>query len=166
MQDSVKLRFMNEQSELTLANLIRNTRLAALGTLRDGAPNLAMVAFVTEGDFSAFYIHVSRLGKHTRDMESDPRVSLLLVEKDDGRADPQTLARLSLNGTAEILPRTDPHYAQVKHNYLARFPEAEQFFSLGDFNVWRISPKGGRFVAGFAQAFNIVPETLVKVSTL
>jgi putative heme iron utilization protein len=125
-----------------------------------------MVAIAVESDFSAFYIHVSTLGKHTRDMQADPRVSLLLTETDDHRPDPQTLARLSLNGTAEMLPRTNPHYPQVRHAYLTRFPEAEQLFSLGDFNLWRISPKGGRFVAGFAQAFNIVPEVLIKVSAL
>ncbi len=157
---------MDTQSELKLANLIRNTRIAALGTLHDGEPNLAMVAIAVESDFSAFYIHVSTLGKHTRDMQADPRVSLLLTETDDHRPDPQTLARLSLNGTAEMLPRTNPHYPQVRHAYLARFPEAEQLFSLGDFNLWRISPKGGQFVAGFAQAFNVVPEVLVKVSAL
>jgi hypothetical protein len=157
---------MDAQSEQTLANLIRNTRVAALGTLHDGEPNLAMVAFVTDDDFSAFYIHVSTLGRHTRDMQADPRVSLLITEADDHRADPQTLARVSVQGTAEMLPRTDPHYAQVRHAYLERFPEAEQLFSLGDFNLWRISPRGGRFVAGFSQAFNIVPETLKKVSML
>jgi hypothetical protein len=36
---------MDEQSELTLACLIRETRIAALGTLHEGEPNLAMVAY-------------------------------------------------------------------------------------------------------------------------
>lgn len=157
---------MDPASELTLARLLRETRIAALGTLHDGEPNLAMMAIAVESDFSAFYIHISKLGKHTGDMERDPRVSLLLTEADDQRADPQTLARLSLQGTAGIVLRTDLHYAEVKHTYLARFPEAEQFFSLGDFNLWRITPKSGRFVAGFARAFNIVPEHLKKVSRL
>jgi putative heme iron utilization protein len=155
---------MDEQSEHTLARLIRETRVAALGTLHDGEPNLAMVAYSFAEDFSAFYIHVSKLGKHTTDMEANPRVSLLIAETDDRRADPQTLVRLSLRGTAEILPRTDPGYAQIKQNYLERFPEAEQLFSLGDFNLWQIAPKNGRFVAGFAQAFNLAPEVLRKVS--
>jgi putative heme iron utilization protein len=99
-------------------------------------------------------------------METDPRVSLLIAEKDDRRPDPQTFARLSIRGTAEILPRTDPGYAPVKKLYLERFPEAEQFFSLGDFNLWKITPKAGRFVAGFARAFDIGPEALRKASTL
>lgn len=157
---------MDGPSEQTLAHLIRSTRIAALGTLHDGEPNLAMVAYAFAEDFSAFYIHVSRLGRHTTDMENNPSVSLLITEADDGRLDPQTLARVSMHGTAEMLPRTDPDYAQVRNLYLQRFPEGEQLFSFGDFNLWRIKPKGGRFVAGFGRAFNLVPEILAKVSSL
>jgi len=156
---------MDQLSEQTLARLIRSTRIAALGTLHDGEPNLAMVAYAFADDFSAFYIHVSRLGKHTTDMEADPRVSLLIAETDDGRADPQTLARVSLRGMAQMLARDEIAYGHVKKIYLTRFPEAEQFFSLGDFNIWKITPKGGRFVAGFGRAFNLVPEALKTVST-
>ena len=157
---------MDSDSEQTLARLIRDTRITALGTTHDGKPNLAMVALAFEDDFSAFYIHVSRLGKHTTDMEKNPHVSLLITEADDGRADPQTLARVSIQGMAEMIRRSALDYPHVQDIYLKRFPEAEQRFSLGDFNLWRISPMGGRFVAGFGRAFNLVPEALVKISTL
>ena len=159
-------RNMDEQSEQTLARLIRETRVAALGTLHEGELNLAVVAYSFAEDFSTFYIHVSRLGKHTTDMETDPRVSLLITETDDRRPDPQTLARVSIRGMAEILPRSDPGYTHVKQSYLERFTEAEQLFGLGDFNLWRITPKSGRFVAGFGRAFNLGPEALKKASTL
>lgn len=157
---------MDQQSEQTLARLIRSTHMAALGTLHDGEPNLAMIPYAFAKDFSTFYIHVSKLGRHTTDMENDPRVSLLITETDDRRPVPQTLASVSIRGTAEILPRAAPDYAQVRNIYLECFPEAEQLFSLGDFNLWKITPKGGRYVAGFARAFNLVPESLVKVSSL
>ena len=157
---------MDTSAEQLLARLIRNTRIAALATHHEGEPNLAMVAFSFAEDFSAFYIHVSRLGKHTRDMEIDPHVSLLIAETDDSRPDPQTLARVSLQGVAEILPKDDREYIRIKHLYLIRFPESEALFSLGDFNLWRITPKHGRFVAGFARAFNLVPEALVNASKL
>jgi heme oxygenase (biliverdin-IX-beta and delta-forming) len=157
---------MDSISEKTLAILIRETRIAALGTLHDGESNLAMVAYAVADDFSAFYIHVSKLGKHTANMEKDPRVSLLITERDDDRADPQTLARVSIRGVAEIVPRTKPDYAEIRNVYLERFPEAEQLFSLGDFNLWKISPKGGRYVAGLARAFNLVPEAMKKASAL
>jgi len=155
---------MDEFSEQALTQLIRSTRIAALSTLHDGKPNSAMVAIAFADDFSAFYIHVSKLGKHTKDMEVNPQVSLLITETDDHRADPQTLARLSLNGTAAPFPKADPSYDLLKRNYLARFPEAEQLFNFDDFQLWKISPTSGRFVAGFSKAFNISPETLIKMS--
>ena len=157
---------MDTAAEELLARLIRNTRITALATHHECEPNLAMVAFSFAEDFSAFYIHVSRLGKHTRDMEIDPHVSLLIAETDDSRPDPQTLARVSLQGVAEILPKDDREYIRIKHLYLIRFPESKTLFDLGDFNLWRITPKHGRFVAGFARAFNLVPEALVNASKL
>ena len=155
---------MDLQSEKLLAQIIRNTRLAALGTLREGAPRVSMVPFVAAEDFSAFYIHVSRLAQHTVDMQKDKQVGFLIVELDDGRPDPQTLGRVSIRASAEMIQNGEPGYTPLKELYLARFPEAGQFFKLADFNFWRIKPKGGRFVAGFAKAFNITAETLEKVS--
>ena len=157
---------MDPASELTLSRLIRETRVAALGTIHNSEVNLAMVALAHEHDFSGFYIHTSKLGKHTGDMETNPHVSLLISERDDLRADPQTLARLSIQGTAALLARNTADYSRVKEIYLRRFPEAEQLFNLGDFNLWKISPRGGRFIAGFARAYNIVPDELKRVSKL
>lgn len=157
---------MDSNSEQTLARIVRETRIATLGTLHEGETNLAMVAYIAAEDFSSFYIHVSRLGKHTRDMETDPRVSLLIAETDDQRADPQILARMSLQGTAELVPRDASDYGQIKTHYVKRFPASEPLFSLGDFNLWRITPKSGRYVAGFGRAFNLLPEALKKVSSL
>lgn len=156
---------MDAQSEKLLAHIIRNTRVASLATLRDDAPQVSMVAYVTNDDFSLYHIFVSRLAQHTVDMQKDKRVALLIAEPDDSREDPQTLARVSIRGTAEIVQNGEPGYTPLRDQYLARFPQAEQLFQLADFNFWRIKPKGGRFVAGFAKAYNITPETLKKVSS-
>jgi len=156
---------MDAQSEKLLAHIIRNTRIASLATLRDDAPQVSMVAYVTNDDFSLYHIFVSRLAQHTVDMQKDKRVALLIAEPDDSREDPQTLARVSIRGTAEIVQNGEPGYTPLRDQYLARFPQAEQLFQLADFNFWRIKPKGGRFVAGFAKAYNITPETLKKVSS-
>ena len=50
---------MDVQSEKVLAQVIRGTRIAALGTLRNEAPQVSMVAYIFAKDFSAFYIFVS-----------------------------------------------------------------------------------------------------------
>lgn len=156
---------MDVQSEKLLAQMIRNTRIAALGTLRDEAPLVSMVAYTVAQDFSAFYIFVSRLAQHTIDMQKDKRMCLLIAQTDDGRADPQTLARVTIRASAEIMEIGEPGYTPVKKQYIERFPESELLFKLEDFGMWRIKPKGGRYIAGLAKAYNITPETLLKVST-
>jgi hypothetical protein len=155
---------MDVQSEKLLAYMIRGTRLAALGTLRDERPSVSMVAFVPAQDFSAFYIHVSRLAQHTMDMLKDKNVSLMITEIDDEREDPLTLARISIRGVVEALSPGEPGYNPIKSIYLERFPTSEPLFKLKDFGLWQIIPKGARYIAGFAKAYNLTPESLKKVS--
>ena len=155
---------MDAESEKLLAHVIRNTRIATLSTLRDEEPLSSMVPFVPLEDFSAFYIHVSRLAQHAVDMKKKKQVSLLIAETDDCRLDPQTFARVSIRGSAEILENGVPGYTPLKELYLARFPAEAAMFQLDDYNFWRIRPKGGRYVAGVAKAYNITVETLQKVS--
>jgi putative heme iron utilization protein len=82
---------------------------------------------------------------------SEPQVSLMIAEPDTGQQDPQTLARVSLQGVASLLPLTDAEYEAVRAAYLQRFPTVAMTVSLGDFAFYRIVPQRGRFVAGFGQ---------------
>lgn len=150
---------MDEASQQLLAHLIRTQRVAALGTLREGAPFVSLVALAATADFSAFYLHISRLAVHTRDILQDPHVSLLLAEPDtDGARDPQTLARLSIQGMAEEVGPDAPDYVEARALYLARFPDAGQNFRLADFALFRIRPNRARYVAGFGKIFNLQPH--------
>jgi heme iron utilization protein len=155
---------MDDDSQLKLARLIRNGRIASLGTLRQGAPFVSMVLYTPAVDFCAFYIHISRLAHHTQDILQDPRVSLMIVEVDNQEADAQTLARFSIMGhAAEIVVDSD-EYIQVKDHYLEKYPQAEPLFDFKDFAIFRIQPESARYVAGFARAFNLSASQLRKVA--
>lgn len=149
---------MDANALRSLATLIRSNRLAALGTLRDGSPFVSMVVYAASDNLTSFYLHLSRLAVHTRDLIADPRLSLLIHESDRGESDPQTLARLTLQGEAVTVSKTDSDYEAIKSLYLKKFPDAEMRFSLGDFDLYRIEPKSARYVGGFAQAFNLTVE--------
>jgi heme iron utilization protein len=155
---------MDVQSEKLLAHLIRNTRVASLGTIRDETPHVHMVTFVTVEDFSSFYVHASRLAQYTMDMQKNKHISLLITENDDDRIDPQTLARISIRGSAVLMENGEPGYNLIKTLYIERFPESELLFKLEDFGLWRIKPKGGRFIVSLTKAYNITPDALHKVS--
>jgi putative heme iron utilization protein len=133
----------------SLRSLISKERVAHLGTLRNGAPMVSMTLYLSEPDFSAFYVHVSRLAWHTQDMTHDPRVALSIAETDDRRADPFTLMRVTIRGEAQRIEQGP------KDAWLGRFPEQAINFELADFSFWKITPRDARFVAGFGRIHNL-----------
>jgi putative heme iron utilization protein len=149
---------MDTDSERTLAQLIRSQRIAALGTLRDGAPLVSMVLYAASADLSTFYIHISRLAQHTQDIQQDARVSLMIAEADPGNQDPQSLARISIRGEAVEIPPTAVDYEQARAVYLEKSPQAAFNFKLGDFTLYRIQVRRARYVAGFGKIFNLTAE--------
>lgn len=151
---------MDAETRSALARLLRSERVAALGTLRDGAPLVSLVACLPEPDFSAFHVRVSRLAWHTQDMTADPHVALSVAETDDGREDPFTLVRVTIRGAATPL---GPDEA-LKKTWLARFPAQSVNFELADFSFWRIVPRDARFVAGFGRIHNLSAAELAAAA--
>jgi putative heme iron utilization protein len=155
---------MDDGSASLLGHLIRGQRIAALGTLRQGAPLVSMVLYLPSPNFSALYLHVSGLAWHTQDMLSDPRVSLSIVQADDPASDPQRLARVSVRGEAARLPDDAPVLPELKAAWLARFPDSAMSFELADFAFFRITPRDARFVAGFGRIHNLSASALSETA--
>lgn len=155
---------MDQESQEKLARMIFNQRVASLGTLREGSPLVSLVLFTHAPDFSSFYFLASQLAQHTQDIQNDPHISLMIAETDLGKQDPQTLARLSIRGLAAVVSEQDKDYIRTRNAYLQKFPDSEQLFGFKDFSLYRLTPVTARYVAGFARAFNLVPQDLVKAA--
>ena len=153
---------MDYQSDL--ASLLRRERLAHIATLRQGAPMAGMTLFLPAADFSAFYVHISRLAWHTQDLLQDPRVALSIAQTDDGRADPFTLMRVSIRGDALQIPNGNSESKTLQTSWLEKFPEQKINFELADFSFWRIAPRDARFVAGFGRIHNLSAAQLAECS--
>ena len=151
---------MDAETSRLLAGLLRAQRIAHLATLRDRAPMASMTLYLAAEDFTAFYVHVSRLAWHTQDMEREARVALSIAETDDGREDPFTLMRVTVRGEATRLAED----AALKARWLARFPAQTINFELPDFSFWRIAPRDARFVAGFGRIHNLSAQQLVQAA--
>jgi heme oxygenase (biliverdin-IX-beta and delta-forming) len=155
---------MDTDARRPLARLIRGSRIAALGTLRKGAPNVSMVAYLPSTDLASFWLRLSRLAWHTQDLAVDARVSLSICEADDGRADPQTLARVTVRGDATQVRGDDAAAQSLRRDWLARFPAAAVTFELADFSFWRIVPRDARFVAGLGRTYNLSAAELSRAA--
>lgn len=154
---------VDAETALRLRDLLLKERTAHLATLRGGAPMVSMTLYLPEKNFSAFYVHVSRLAWHTQDMLQDARVALSVAETDDRRPDPFTLMRVTIRGEAKNLPNEGAQFAALKKTWLERFPEQAINFELADFSFWKITPRDARFVAGFGAIHNISAQELARI---
>jgi putative heme iron utilization protein len=148
-------------AEITvLKSLILQQPVAALATLRDGAPAISMVPFAMLPEGAGFVIHVSSLASHTKDMLANPEVSLLVTASLEQVDTPLALPRVSIQGHAHPCPADSDAYNQARSCYLKKLPDAEELFSFADFSLWVIVPESLRFVAGFGRAMSLTPERL------
>ena len=155
---------MNAEERALLLALLRELRVAHLGTLRDGAPMVSMTLFLPAADLSVFHVHVSRLAWHTQDMARDPRVALSMAQSDDGRGDPFTLARVTLRGDATRLPNDGAAFDALKRGGSRATPRPRSISSWPTFPSGRSAPESARFVAGFGRVHNLSAQALAEAA--
>jgi putative heme iron utilization protein len=139
--------------------LLRESRTGALATLMGGSgdPYCSLVNIATAADGAPILL-ISRLAIHTRNILSDPRVSLMLDERREG--DPLQGARVMLTGTAAL---TEDMAA--RRRYLLRHPEAEMFVGFKDFSFYQVTLAGAHLVAGFGRIVDLAPaQVLTEVA--
>jgi hypothetical protein len=71
-----------------------------------------------------------------------------------------------VQATVAALDRESDAFAAAREVFVGRFPGAEMTLSLGDFKLYELTLGRGRYVAGFAQAFNVGPETFKEITVL
>ncbi|MFC4251656.1 HugZ family protein [Sinimarinibacterium flocculans] len=101
---------------------------------------------------------ISSIAEHTRNLQADPRCSLIVTEPGD---DGQALGRLTLVGDAEPVT-TDGE--NVAARYYARFPQAADYHRTHDFAFWRLRPRKLRYIGGFGRIHWLDTTTVCRAN--
>jgi putative heme iron utilization protein len=125
----------------------KNGVLSTLSQKHDGWPFGSITPYALDSSGEPLIL-VSELAEHTRNLRADPRVSLFVQDLTAG-GDAQAGARVTLMGLAA--PVAESEFEDAARRYLARFPEAQRNFQLGDFTLFRIEAQQARFIAGFGE---------------
>ena len=128
--------------------LLRRSRSGALATALAGEagwPYVSLVTLACDLDLSPVLL-LSDLSEHSRNLQADPRASLL-VEEASRRANPQTGARLTLVGRIGV--DAEP---RLRRRFLARHPGAAVYADFADFHVYRLAIERLHYVGGFGRA--------------
>ena len=157
---------MDNQSQKTLQQLIQTQQIASLGTVNNGEPMVSMVMYAPSPDFLTFYIHISQLAKHTKNIIKQPQVALMICETLKSGQNPQTLARISIKGEAQLISPNDEAYKEAQARYVEKNPGGAVNFQLGDFSLYGITFKSARYVAGFGKIFNLTKRNMLQTADL
>lgn len=129
--------------------LLRSARRASLSTLDsfDGRPYGSLIGIATDRDGAPLLL-ISDLARHTKNLKSDPRASVLCAEV--GAGDPLAHPRVTLFGTCAPVDK-----AAFEDRWLARQPDSAMYYDFPDFNMLRLEPEGAHLVAGFGRIVDL-----------
>ena len=147
-----------------LRDMLNTQRVASLGTLNaEGGPFVSMVPFAIDPVAECLVIHVSLLAPHTRNLLTNPAVSMMVMQPEVAGEPVHALPRVSMDGTAARLKPESPSWLAARSVYLARFPEAEPMTHLADFSFVAVYLTAARQVAGFGSARPLEEEDLAAL---
>jgi heme iron utilization protein len=134
-----------QSTALAARQLLRAHRYGALCTLSkkfDGHPFGSITPYLVDHDGSLLIL-ISALAEHTKNIQHDPRVSLITHNQEDSHI--QTQGRLTVVGTASLVAERE----LAGKRYLRYFPEAQTYYDMPDFQFYRIVPQALRYIGGF-----------------
>lgn len=118
--------------------------LSTISLHRPGWPFGSVMPFAADDSGAPLFL-ISSLALHTKNLDADPRASLLVAQA-DAAADPLAIARLTILGNAI---RVGEDVDALHERYLQRHPRARAWSGFGDFHLYRLEVVDLYYVGGF-----------------
>ena len=128
----------------TLVAQISTGTLCTLATEPAGYPYGSFVTVAFERGQPIFLI--SALAEHTRNLERDPRASLLVAES--GSADPLANGRVTMLGPCR---RVEEDGGSARAAFLATHPNSAYYADFRDFGFWKLQVDSVRYIGGYGR---------------
>lgn len=127
----------------TLVAQLKTGTLCTLASEPPGYPYGSFVTLAFDGGNPVFLI--SRLAEHTRNLERDPRASLMVAES--SAVDPLANGRVTLLGPCTRSQSVDTARAA----FLAAHPDASYYVDFKDFGFWTLRVESVRYIGGYGR---------------
>ncbi|HDP90169.1 MAG TPA: HugZ family protein [Thioalkalivibrio sp.] len=156
-----------QETREVLAGFIDDFESLVIASVDEAGQPAASYAPFVRDDAGHFYIFVSLLAEHTRNLLGQPRASILFIEPEMQTRQIFARRRASFRCRVEPIAR-DSDEAEVPLARLReRFGEIMDLLGgLGDFRLLRLVPEEGRFVIGFGQAYRLTGPHLAELEPI
>jgi putative heme iron utilization protein len=120
---------------------------------QDGEPEASYAPYVVD-DAGRYYVFVSGLARHTRDLQETGQASLQFIEDESEAHNLFARRRLTWLCAVTVIPRASTDWELMLHQFTLRFGKfIDTLRGLPDFQLFRLTPLSGSYVRGFGQAF-------------
>lgn len=145
-----------------LTQFLSTRRTLNLATLDTNGHPYASYAPYAMGD-NCLYVLLSDIALHGLNLKNNPKAAVLIVE--DEKESQTIFARIRVNYQviAEMIPYNSgaPYKEAIDSLYQKQGERIHNLSELSDFNVFKLTPIGGRYVKDFGRAYAIEGNSLV-----
>lgn len=146
----------------TFLSKFQTVMLASCDTL--GHPDASYAPFVRRSD-NCFYVYISGLARHTGNLISTHRASLLFIQEESASAQLFARTRMTFACNAQLVARQCELAQAVMSMMHAKFGKVVDMIApLPDFRIIKLSPYSCTYVTGFANAFHFSKTELAALS--
>ena len=119
----------------------------------EGLPDISYAPFVRDKR-GVFYIYVSELADHTKNLIQNPLASVLFIQPETKANNIFARERMTLQCKVTEIDKNTEIYRQQLASLKKKFGAVvELISSLSDFHMMALQPQSGVYVAGFGKAY-------------
>ena len=149
-----------QQEYQSLRDSLKTVQLATVDA--EGNPDSSYAAYVWIEQ--ACYLYLSELASHCTNLLANPAISLLFIESEENSRNLFARRRIVLRGEADKIARNSPQFDDVLTEFKSRFGAfIDVIGPLHDFHLFQVNPQSGRFIRGFAQAYELTGPGLGQI---
>jgi len=150
---------INEKNDIV--NKMQSINISTI--CENNVPNSSYAPAVIDKEGN-YYIYVSELSKHTRNLLINSKVSIMLIEDEVNSKNIFARKRFTINANAEIINRDTQNWYEKIQLLESKFGESIRFLKeMTDFHLFKLVPIDGLLVYGFGKAFNFVGKNLDEI---
>jgi heme iron utilization protein len=121
----------------------------------EGKPHASTAPYIRIND--DFYILISTVAQHGRNLLGSEQVSLLFAEDESQCVQPFARKRVTIEASVREVTRENAIFMQAVERFKAHFDSdlVTSLCSMGDFHLFKLSTRSGSIVVGFGKAYRL-----------
>ena len=145
-----------EQYTNNYQQLILSQKTVVLSTVTEKGKAESSYAPYVRDEAGVFYIFVSELASHTKNMLQNQQASILFIQPETESKNLFARERVVFDCSINEVEKQDECYYKQMLIMQEQFGETVTLLqSLPDFHLLALTPVNGKYIAGFGQAFSI-----------